>query len=301
MTSRLVNGTRISYSAGTTNLDPNRFRCIAENEDIIREVLELDQKLRSIVADDKSPILINAYPSDLGIQNFPHGIFVETFCNVDTCLRALQLAALEDRNAIVVGQPIFIAEVFWKAELLGLAMPGQIVVIGGGYYFPLSLEQYIQNSHSKSNFYFVSFYGVAEIQSGLLFSNRRTDSGHQLFVPRSPRISIVEVGAGFAFVLKDKSGQESIYPCEDKFEFRSDGILLANRNNLSVSTQQSLESWNGDCWARRTGRRLVTEMGEYWQLRENMETPSSDELPFYTFFERSKQSHFHKPHWSEVS
>ncbi len=287
---------QLSYAAGSTSLDPNGYRLIGENDgQRLTQLLAVFPDLSSIIS--PNCLIINAYPAALGLQGFAP--YVDTYLHAPTLIRALRLAAQQERPVVFAAQPIVGADLLIKAIDAGWELPQSMLWATGGYYFPHSLERYIAKRLRLAGceVRFLHCYGVAEIAHTCFAATSRFSDG----TPRYRKIiDPVEVGkssAGFmTLALNGRRVVTSDYVKRIKNEWSIDN----GPSRLSLRVANELESWNEGEWSRRTGYLKSTQGSIEYQLREHIELVETEaEHRFHRFWEAFGGSLQSKPQWHD--
>ncbi|PKL75125.1 MAG: hypothetical protein CVV27_17005, partial [Candidatus Melainabacteria bacterium HGW-Melainabacteria-1] len=247
------------------------------------------------------PIVINAYPAHIG--TFEFGIFVDTYLSSKIALRALQLAAQQERTALLLGQPLFVAEILYRAIESQCPLPRSIVVAAGGYFMPASLQRALTDAlRSRNiNLLFVHCYGIAEVDAACLVGLDRTDAGDILFFERGPDIIVTLEDGRLLLTRKNLMGADIVSKVstgDQSIAYQDAYLIQPASNRLAKAVRESLESWDMATWERRTGY-MYFGRRPYYQLREGCSPQSEEELTHFSFAEKFGFSWLNKPDWGK--
>jgi hypothetical protein len=295
--SRLFNaGEILSYSASSNQAGPDGFRILAPAVSYLPALIERWPLLGDALG-KQPPLIINTYPASLG--QFTFGIFVDTYLSVQTGLRALQLAAREGQTALLMGQPLFLAELLFRGFQQGIPWPESLILACGGYVMPLSLENVLtQRLTAQSvNCLVLHCYGVAEVDAACLVALERNQQGEILYNPRNNEIQ-AKISQGRLFLGHHKPGKALQLWDTGDFAVRDDAALKITPcpARLAPSVIANLESWSESDWERRTGY-LSGSQGSICQLREGFQPESEHESAHFLFAHESGFSWLRKPAW----
>lgn len=275
-------GEILSYSASSKQTGPEGFRILAPAVSYLPALIERWPALGDALG-KAPPLIINTYPASLG--QFTFGIFVDTYLSVQTGLRALQLAAKEGLSALLMGQPLFLAELLFRGFQQGISWPDSLILASGGYIMPLSLEKVlIQRFTAKSvNCLVLHCYGVAEVDAACLVALERNQKGEILYYPRDSEIQ-AEISQGRLFLGYQQAMQALQLWDTGDFAVRDDAALKITPSpaRLDPSVLTNLESWSESDWERRTGY-LAWREGPVCQLREGFLSETENELAHFIF------------------
>jgi hypothetical protein len=285
----------ISFSAGFDTEGPIKFRLVRSSEDRLADVVSRFPKLHS--AFQTTPIIINCYPAPLGA--FPSAVFCDTYLRQSAFSRAMKLCSMEKCPAVILGQPLAVADLLFHHVNTGGTLPRDSIICVGGYYCPQSLETYIQRFPEELGWRFGFFhaYGVAEVDFAVFVGERPPTSRHIIYWHVAP--SVVYRLTGDELELR-RINDESFIPTGDRATPEGDGsIAIQCGKRLDSQVVELLESWTHKEWCRRTGYLGLSSDGTIrFQLRKG-ETPRNDsELKFGAFQDLFSVSWLDKPDWS---
>lgn len=289
-------GEILSYSASSNQSGPDGYRILAPAVSYLPALIERWPSLGAALG-KAPPLIINTYPASLG--QFPFGVFVDTYLSVQTGLRALQLAAREGQTALLMGQPLFLAELIFRGFQQGIPWPNSLIMACGGYVMPLSLEKVlIQRLIAESvDCLVLHCYGVAEVDAACLVALERNQQGEILYYPRNSEIQ-AEISQGRLFLGYHQPGQALHLWDTGDFAHREATALKIKPNpaRLDPCVLKNLESWSESDWERRTGY-LSGSQGNICQLREGVFPESEHEIAHFHFAHENGFSWLRKPTW----
>lgn len=293
----LLAGSILSYSAGSTSLDPYKFRIVNTEDDRLGDIVACFPQLRASLGYG-TPLVINCYPATLGIPS--RATLVDTYLKPENFIRALSLAAGEDSTAIVCGQPLAVAQLITDYLATDKPFPNRVIFALGGYPCPRSLERMIRTkTEERGGTCTILFaYGVAEIDYGFLVGMDRDLSGSVLYrcVTKSllPQVS----GDGTLVVqVEDK-----LISTGDKALLVDDHFVVSNPERFNPLVLAELDTWTIDDWLVRTGHIHAVMPNQYHiQLRKGYPTKSETELEYYLFMQRWDSPLGNKPNWTIAS
>lgn len=299
MSRELHPGDVLSFSAGTTDTDPRRFRVLRRKGDLLGSAADrwpwIFEPLRG-----RLPLLINAYPAPV---RFDSGVLIDTYLSVRSARRALTLAALDDMAVLLCGQPLLLGEILLRHREQGGPWPARMVLFTGGYPMPRSLEEALRSwAQTEIPPPILHLYGAAEVDAGCLAAAERNAEGELIYHPRGPEIGLTLDPEGQLLLsLRDGDPRCAVhdFPTGDRARREGDGWILSNPRRYASSTLRTLETWSEERWTRRTGYSLQEPDGTLrWQLRDNATPERPDELEFHEFARRSGLTWLSKPRWS---
>lgn len=303
----LVPGDVLSYSAGSTQTGPEGFRKLTPGR---RSMLAAAAARWPELGDflgERPVLFINCYPATIG--TFTPGITVDTYLSPRVFSRAFQLGRAADHPVILLGQPLFLAEVLLRHEAGGWPFPETLMIWTGGYVMPQSLERMIAALLEKhvERSVMLQYFGAAEVDAGCLMARERTDEGALIYEPRDD-VVVEADGEQLLLSLRAPEGSEHDGWLIERFatgdlarRHGDDGWLIRNPRRLHPKVEAAMESWSVDEWRRRTG--YVRRDGEtIWiQLREGVPVRDDNELDreldHHDFARRFSFSWLAKPYW----
>ena len=303
--SNLRPGDILSYSAGSTQTGPDGYR-FARRDGAGRGV-NLVAAVHSRWADLEilacSPLMfINTYPAYIG--DFKQGVQVDTYLSPRTADRALALAAREELTAIVLGQPLFTAEVLLGERNWSRPLPANVILWVGGYALPSSLQHTMVQAagQRECSLSIVQFYGAAEVDAACLMGRDLDDDGRVIYNPRGEDVRTELRGDILHLQRRDASGTWSEpFDTGDHARHKAGGLVLTpNYQRLAPEVWTELEGWSSHEWQRRTGYVDYTSEGFHFQLREGYAPSDSRELGFHDYCRRTGMSWLAKPRWRMV-
>jgi hypothetical protein len=292
----------LSYSNGTSGINPYKFRSVGSTSEHLRFIYESFPYFSKLIQED--PIIILNYPSTLGLLD--GFTVIDTYLREATFAQALQLAVLENKNVILIGQPLSIAHQIYTYYKSSLLFPKEIGIALGGYYCPYSLEKFITDSIKEKNAScnFIYGFGVAEIEFGCLLGTRLNESSKILYQKASSHI-IIEIDKKSSELILHNVLDGTNTNTEDLIEIHPTNnftnptyVITQSPGRLSEKVTNLLESWDNTDWERNTGY-LEQKDGELlFQLRNNVKKNQNYEIEYYDFLKQTGLTWTEKPVWS---
>lgn len=296
-TQTLNAGDILSYSAGSTQTGPEGYRKQSVASAIFSET---KKRWPSIIRKlgNEPPIIINAYPAFMGMV--PEGITVDTYLSPRVFSRALQLAAIQDKPAIVIGQPLFVAQLLFDHLNACYPLPKCLHLWMGGYPLPNSLREALVETFEPQVdiFQIIEYYGVAEITAGALMSKDRDIFDRPIFHARKD-VEVHLQEDRLSIALKDENGnlKTEFQQTGDHAQPAGRGYLIWNHDRFSPTILDQLECWTREDWKRCTGY-IVKDGNDIWiQTREGQTPKGSCELNFHDFASQFGFNWSKKPNW----
>ena len=300
----LVPGDVLSYSAGSTQTGPEGFRKLTPGR---RSMLDAAATRWPEVLDflgDRPVLFINCYPAAIGA--FTPGITVDTYLSPRVFSRAFQLGRAADHPVILLGQPLFLADVLLRHEKGGWPFPETLMIWTGGYVMPQALERMIVDliDGKVEQLMMLQYFGAAEVDAGCLMARERTENGELIYLPRDD-VAVDVDGENLLLSLRAPSGDGWLI---ERFatgdlarphgrEYGEEGWLIRNPRRLHPEVEAAMESWSIADWRRRTGY-VQRDDGKIWiQLREGESVQNEHELEHYDFGRRFSFTWLAKPYW----
>ncbi len=291
---------RLSFAAGSRSRDPHGYR-IAEDFSLER----FDQLKRTLPAfqelADNHPIIINAYPAELGLANL--GTYVDTYLHAITFVRACRLAALQHRPVVFIAQPVLGVEFLLFLLEEGYEMPEQIAWISGGYYFPQSLESFARTvmKEAGSSLSVIHSYGVAEIGHTCFVALRRFDDGQPMYQLVADNIDVILNESGELSLGKG----EVLIATGETAKF-TDGYWKISNSPIRLCdyVKTTLEGLTSAQWLRLTGRTNWRENELVFQLRRSQKVDQKrkgGEHSYFEFWDHFGGGPTYKPCWGDCS
>ncbi len=253
------------------------------------------------------PLVINAYPACVGTFDF--GVTVDTYLSHSTGSRALHFAHLEQMPVMLIGQPLFMADLLFRHLAKTPTLPNTLLFACGGYVMPRSLEYALRQLVAPycPDFNIIHGYGVAEVDAGCLFASRRSAQGHLVYEPRSADVEVtLDESAALALSLKGPDGNYTIerFPTGDagmvaQAEDGTPGYVIWNNERLHPNVLKILESWTFEDWERRTGY-LYYGREIRFQLRKGFEPKVGLEAEFHDYEKKYGHYWLFKPVWGRA-
>jgi len=289
-------GGTVSYSAGSSKLDPLSFRIAENSSGKIGAAVTLFPTLGKYF--QKTPVLINCYPATLG--SFESVIYLDTYLRPVNFSRGLMLAETLNTSCIVLGQPLVVLDLLMQhcAMETSLPVPKQLLFALGGYYAPASMEgaftQLLKPSVTEHDI--LHAYGMAEVDFGCLLGTTRNAEGKILYKIASGEVQ-VELKNGQLFL--GKTGETPLHNTDDNAVWDKDSLVISPGNKrLNQEILEHLESWNFPKWERQTGHVARVNGDLVFQLREGLEPNNNSEMEFFNFSRSFKMTWAGKPSWS---
>lgn len=294
-------GDVLSFSSGSHDRGPYGFRTLRRGGNL-RALLESKWPSLFDGFGDRLPLVINAYPAAIGTFDF--GVSVDTYLSLSTGSRALHLAHLEKLPVLLLGQPLYIADLLYRHLARNPVLPDTMLIAAGGYIMPRSLESALREAAIgyAERVQVVHGYGVAEVDAACLLAKDRNEHGHLCYVPRNDRVEVTfDDGGQLLLSLKDASGAyaQKDFPTGDSGKPDGDGFIIWNHERLHPNVLKILESWKPDDWRRRTGY-LYYGREVRFQLRKGEEPNGAIECEFHEYEKRYGHYWLFKPQWNRA-
>lgn len=302
-------GSVISYSAGTTGINPMSFRVIEHGgNDRLFDVVQCFPRLAEFLS--APPLVLSCYPTTLGV--FPTAVFCDTYLQEKTFSRGLLLATSSGLAPIIIGQPLAIADLLYKHQKASRSFPRRLVIGMGGYHCPASLERWICQilAESGCETLVLHAYGLGEVDFAILIGMRNS-SGQ---IPYQQVVSSVEIELRGKELWMRRRGSEQFFPTGDDAVFEGGNFSITNHpRRLSHEVLAELESWTDQDWSRRTGYLVNNNSSPdlppgpenrsspkkmIFQCREDAAPSGPQELDYFDFVRSHGMSYFNKPNWS---
>ena len=291
----LVAGSAISSPAGSSDLDYERYRVIRGGSDRLAAALSVFPQLRKLMT-GSAPLILGCYPAALG--SFPSAVVIDTYLRPANFIRGLALAAARDMTAIVISQPLIIADMLAQAALAKVRLPQRLLIASGGYPMPASLERFIRTllfEHGCAEAEVLHSYGVAEVDFGILAALRSADGS---LVYRRLADDI-EIRIHQGLIELRRQTEYSWVTTPDRGQETAAGLIIfSDAGRVHPRVLAELESWDAQRWQRCTGRLSHEGALAFRQLRKHVQPLEDCELSFHAFFERFGGSSLDKPDWS---
>lgn len=301
MAIKLKPGDVLSYSSGSHNRGPHGFRVVREGGGILGV---LNRKWPSVLAPiaGRTPIVINGYPANIGRYDF--GVLVDSYLSLSTGSRALHLAHLENMPVLLLGQPLYVADLLFRHLSSNAVMPDTLIIGTGGYVMPKSLQTALTDllaQHCK-HVAAVHGYGVAEVDAGCLVGVDRNADAQVVYYPRDNFVGVDFEGEKLFLSLKNAAG-EILMDRFDTGDFGKatddGGFLIWNNDRLHPNVLKILESWSPEEWAQRTGY-LYYGRELRFQVRRGKTPKGQIEADFHDYAKRYGHSWLFKPEWGRA-
>lgn len=291
----LAPGSVLSFSGRSA--DPFKFRRVnTAGPDRFGAVLNAFPHLRRFFADGQPPIVVNHYPAALG--PLPSAIVIDTYLRRQNFARALHLAQATNRTAIILGQPLALADFIQSASATETPMPRRVLIAAGGYSCPWSLEVFLLQvlKQAGSTCELIHAYDVAEVEYGIFVGTRNPQTGHVVYRHVATQIDWnIESGK---LRLRDISTAEWIETGDLAWITADGGLQIGlTEERASASILATLEKWSISDWSRRTGYLARTQGNLLFQCREHVAPTSPDEQEFFAFARQTGMSFLDKPVW----
>ena len=294
-------GDVLSYSAGSTQTGPEGFRKLVPGRRSMLDAAVARWPELGGFLGERPVLFINCYPATIG--TFTPGITVDTYLSPRVFSRAFQLGRAADHPVILLGQPLFLADVLLRHAAAGLPFPETLMIWTGGYVMPRTLELmivHLLDQHVERSV-LLQYFGAAEVDAGCLMARDRTDDGDLIYLPRDD-VEVEADGENLLLSLRDPSGDGwriHRFLTGDLTRPHGEGWLIRNPRRLHPEVETEMESWSIEDWRRRTGY-VRRDDGKIWiQLREDatVQPGSEKELDHYDFGRRFSFSWLAKPYW----
>jgi hypothetical protein len=286
---------QLSFAAGSSSLDPYGYRTLGpESGARIAQLAQVFPSLRRFL--NSSALIINAYPAALGLGGLAP--LVDTYLHPPTFIRSMRLATNELRPVIMVAQPLAGADLLVRLCEYEGELPRQMLWAAGGYFFPASLERFAIDllRERGCRLTILHAYGVAEIGHSCFAAIERFPTGLPKFLKVATEINRIPASGSSALILENNGR------CIDTGDRAQlvDGHwrIESGAGRMDPSVRETLETWTGDQWRRRTGYLNATTAGITIQVRENAsQIGSPSEIGFHKFWHLHGGSMATKPRW----
>ncbi|GMU20326.1 MAG: hypothetical protein AMXMBFR13_04230 [Phycisphaerae bacterium] len=296
---RPCQGTVLSYSAGSANLNPWTYRVVKQAaQDRLLRVLELFPQLIPLLSGE-TPVVINCYPAAIGA--FPSAVFIDTYLRPQNVSRGLLLAHACDAPAVILGQPLPMLHFLIRHRTLELAFPPRLLIVIGGYTCPFSCERAIRQTveEAGAGCAVLHAYGMAEVDAACLLALRRDEKSRLMYQPAGEQVLAKVINSElFLGIRTGHSHREHLVATGDRAFWMPQGLVIeAPPHRLDPVLFGELESWNADQWRRRTGYARWVQ-GRWWfQLRPGIAVSTADELMFDQIGDANGSLWLDKPSW----
>lgn len=294
-------GAILSYSSGSHDRGPHGFRVIHPGGNLMG-LLESRWPQLLTGFNGRVPLVINAYPACVGTFDF--GVTVDTYLSLATASRALHLAHAEKMPVMLIGQPLYIADLLFRHLGKNPVLPDSMLIVQGGYLMPLSLERTVRQlcAPHLQNLNIVHGYGVAEVDAACLLAVNRSPEGHLVYETRGPDVRVTLKGTDLFLSLVDpQTGEARMdeFPTGDSGAPSANGYIIWNNDRLHPNVYKILESWSFEDWQRRTGY-LYYGREIRFQLRKGYEPQGQLEAEFHDYEKKYGHYWLFKPVWSRA-
>jgi len=286
----------LSYSAGTSDLDPFRYRLVKDAGGKLGSVLLKFPELKTVFS--HQVIFINCYPAPLGIfSGFP---VVDTYLRNVNVFRALHLAEKTGRYAVILGQPLYVANVLYQSLSALDRLPKQVCMFVGGYPMPRNAEKFVETVLASSDCSLSSFhaYGVAEIDFGILVGKRCKEDGLVHYKSVSDSVKPIVRSGNLIFqseVQEFDTGDYATILNDEEFQ------IINSERRVAPHILEYLNTWTHDDWERRTGYLGMVDGKRQIQLREGVIPLCEGELTTHMYWEQFCTYWTEKPSWKADS
>ncbi|WP_047817112.1 hypothetical protein [Rhodopirellula islandica] len=321
-----MNGKILSYSAGSTSLDPYKFRVIDSGQpaEKMQRLVSTFPALQPFFVDPSQSLVVDAYPASLGGMESMTRVI--TYLHPPTCIRALRLATAENRRVVFVAQPLAGADLLIQALGTQMDWPSELLWATGGYHLPASLQRSVDGwlAERGCRLSVLQAYGVAELDHTLLASMHRDQESRPIYQLVDPRLELdaEQTGGRGDSELSDhlRFGGEEL-PNHDRIESVVGGYCIHGNPSLYCEgALQWLEQWQPEDWLKHTG--YWTERGRVIELQQragrsssgstlnSVSWPAMTSLPtgvpcqsvdHYEFMSRNGMSWMEKPKWNSAA
>jgi hypothetical protein len=294
-------GDILSYSSGSHDRGPYGFRTLHRGGNL-RAMLEAMWPNLFEGFGDRLPLVINAYPAAIGTFDF--AVYVDTYLSLSTGSRALTLAHLEKMPVMLLGQPLYIADLIHRHLRRSDQLPDTMLIATGGYVMPRSLEGALRAACADKveHLSIVHGYGVAEVDAACLLAVDRDSKGNLVYIRRNDRVAVdFDEDQQLLLSLYGADGAPIIerFPTGDCGRAEGEGTVIWNEDRLHPNVLKILESWGEEDWSRRTGY-LYYGREVRFQLRKGEQPKLAIECEFHEYEKKYGQYWLFKPQWNRV-
>lgn len=287
-------GSVISYSAGSSDVSPWKYRVIG-TQDKVSRVLEKFPELSRLIG-GVPPLVVSCYPASLGV--FKSAIFIDTYLKKINFLRAIVLASEINSTIIVMAQPLVALDMIIDIDKTLIQKKVKSVVVAvGGYVCPSSLESEIVRAYKLISDVVIVFhaYGAAEVDFACLVGRRFGEKVIYNEVSSDVSVSL-ENGQ---LILADNI-KEANHATGDFAERVTGGVTIKNSEaRASSHVIEHLESWDSNDWIRKTGYLRLINNAFIFQLRQGVPAKNHTEMDFFDFCRAYSMSFADKPNWGK--
>lgn len=250
-----MNGKILSYSAGSTSLDPFKFRVIDSQKpsDKMTRLAAIFPQFQPFFGDPLRSLVVDAYPAALGGMDAMTRVI--TYLHPPTCIRALRLAAAEDRRAVFIAQPLAGADLLLQALETQMDWPSELLWATGGYPLPASLQRSVEAwlAEYDCQLTVLQAYGVAELDHTLMASMDRDAASRPIYHLVDPRLEldvqeeVCSLKTHIHFEGKKTANHDRIESCGEDYRIHGNASLYCD------GALGWLEQWQPNDWRNYTG------------------------------------------------
>lgn len=289
-------GSILTFSAGSRELNPEKYRVIQSSHGLLESILKKLPKLLDYLSKEQPPMIINCYPSPIG--TFSNAIFLDTYLRWQNFARAMMLAHQEKLTPIIIAQPLLAMDFLLRYQNEKLPFPKKLIVGLGGYTCSQTLENSINAiaSHAGSSSCVSHGYGTGEAGFDCLAGLRNTASGEVIYKAVIDHIQPVIKSGELYF--NDTTLNKEFSTGDFAETVEGDGLIIRNSpERLDPNITTLFKTWNEQDWKRRTGF-ISKQNGEFiFQLRVGETPKNKHELAFYDYACQFPFSWLDKPNW----
>lgn len=285
-------GVELSFSAGARLDAALEYRVLHGGHDRFAQAFSFFPELSDCLM--PLPLVINDYPVSLG--PVASACMCQTHTRQVTFSHALRLAAERAMPAVILGQPLLVAEHLTQHLTRGLAVPDTVIMAVGGYVCPDSLETYLLRRLRQrgTRAQLLHAYGTAGTDFAVLIG-RRSALGRVQYRHVARHVA-VKVDDGRLWL---SAVDGAWHDTGDYASLAADTIEIDSCARTASGVLAQLQSWGCTEWTRRTGYMSVDSSGRtQWQLRPGAASQGADELPYGAFIDRFGITLPEKPDWT---
>ena len=250
-----MNGKILSYSAGSTSLDPFKFRVIDAQKptDKMSRLATIFPDLQPFFVDPSQSLVVDAYPAALGGMDAMTRVI--TYLHPPTCIRALRLATAEKRRVVFIAQPLAGADLLLQAMDTQMDWPSKLLWATGGYPLPASLQSSVEAwlAERGCRLTVLQAYGVAELDHTLMASMHRDSESRPIYQLIDPRLELDARDDGCS-LNKHIRFQGTRTANHDRIESCGGGYRIHGNPSLYCDgALRWLDQWQPGDWRNYTG------------------------------------------------
>lgn len=267
-----MTGKILSYSAGSTSLDPYKFRVIDSGKpaEKMNQLVKLFPELTRFFLDPSRSLVVDAYPASLGGMESMTRVI--TYLHPPTCIRALRLAASEKLRAVFIAQPLAGADLLLRALDTEMDWPEEMLWATGGYPLPASLQHNLEVwlADRGCRLSVLQAYGVAELDHTLLAAMDRDEQfrpiyqlvDHEFELETDHLVTDPDSNSRVRYRGMQLTNDDRIQKLDTGYR------ILGNPSVYAEGVLDWLEQWDPVDWENFTGYFFCSEDSVFLQRRD---------------------------------